>query len=126
MDRWRPVPAIPMGASAAVTRDRFVTQTGDQAVARTGTLGQRTLGVAQLDVSTDEAAAGKTVGVQVLGIAQVECAAAIARGDRVGSTADGRAQTAISTHVPAGICVKATTAAGQKASVLLTSGLPAI
>lgn len=126
MDRKTGVLEIPMQASAAVTRDRFVTQTGNQTVAQTGTAGQRTLGVAQLSISTTEATAGKSCAVQVLGVALVEAGAAVARGDRVTTDATARAITAGAAQVPAGVALKAATAAGQKIGVLLTPGLPAV
>jgi Uncharacterized conserved protein (DUF2190) len=126
MDRWRPVPNVPMQASAAVTRDRFVTQTGDQTCARTGVAGQRALGVAQLSIDAAEAALGKAVGVQVLGIAMVEASAAIARNDRVSSTNDGRAKVAVATEVPLGFALTAAAGAGELIAVFLTPGMPVV
>lgn len=125
MDRKTGVLEIPMQASAAVTRDRFVTQTGNQTVAQTGVAGQRAIGVAQLDISATEATNGKSCAVQVLGVALVAAGAAVARGDRVTTDATGRAITVGATQIPLGIAMKAAGAAGDKIGVLLTPGLPA-
>lgn len=115
----------PFQASGACTRDRFVTQTGEQTVVRTGTAGQRAAGVAQADVSADEATKGKSIAVQVLGYALVEAGAAVALGDRVMSDNVGRAVPVTATNVPLGIAANVAGAAGTKIGVLLTPGLPA-
>lgn len=110
---------LPYQASAAVTKNRWVKLSGNQTVAPAAAVTDICLGIATVDVSTPEAASGKTLSVKVLGVAWVEAAAAITQGVKVGPSINGRAQTAVTTQVVHGIALKAAAAAGDLIPVLL-------
>ena len=115
------------GASAAIVKNRFVKLTGAQTVGPISVSTQRALGVANVDISAGEAAAGKTTAVHVLGIAFVEAGAAVAIEARVMPDTLGRAITAATaTNIPCGVALKAAAAAGDLIPVLLTPGQPAL
>jgi hypothetical protein len=98
---------------------RFVKLSGDQTVAACSAVTDVALGVAKVDVSAAEFAAGKGTAVQILGVAWMEAAAAITRGAFVGPSANGRAQTAVATQYGMGVALKAATNAGDWIPVLL-------
>lgn len=110
---------LPYQASGAVTKLRFVKVTGDQTIGPAAAVTDKCLGVVQVDVSAAEATQGKSVAVMVYGVSWVEAAAAITRGDNVGPSANGRAQTAVATQFPLGVALKAAAAAGDLIPVLL-------
>lgn len=117
----------PYGASAAIVKNRFVKLSGNQTVAQAAASTDRSIGVANVDISAAEATAGKTTAVHVLGAPFVEAAAAISQGARVMSDAAGKATTATGAgNVPLGIALKAAAANGDLIPVLLTPGLPVI
>lgn len=109
-------------ASAAIVKNRFVKITGNQTVAPIAAVTDKALGVASVDISTAEAALGKTCHVDCLGIVWVEAAAAITQLDFVAPSANGRAQTAVTTQFVAGTALKAAAAAGDLIPVLLHRG----
>jgi len=116
-----------MQASAALTKFRFVKQTGAQTVAPVAASTERPLGVVQVDVSVAEAALGKSVAVSTEGIMWVEAGAAIALGARVMSDATGRAITAATAgNQPVGVARGAVGAAGELCPVELMPGAPVI
>jgi hypothetical protein len=106
-------------ASAALTKMRFVKLSGNQTVAPVAAVTDQALGVIDTDVSAAEATAGKGVAVQVLGVAWVEAAAAITQGAFVAPSANGRAQTAVSTQFGMGVALKAAANAGDLIPVLI-------
>jgi hypothetical protein len=110
---------LPYKCSAAIAKLRFVLLSGDQTVGPCTAITDRVLGVSKVAVSTAEAAAGKATAVQVVGVAWVEAAAGITRGDLVGPSTDGRAQTLASTQFPCGVALKAAANAGDWIPVLL-------
>lgn len=110
---------LPYQASAAVVKNRFVKLSGNQTVAPIAAVTDKALGVVQVDISTTEAAQGKTGAVMVLGVSWVEAAAAITINDSVSPSANGRAQTTVATQFPAGRALKAAAAAGDLIPVLL-------
>lgn len=110
---------LPYQASAALVKNRFVKLSADQTVAPCAAITDKTIGVNPVDVSASEATAGKAVAVHVLGVAWVEAAAAISRGDSIGPSVNGRAQTAVTTQFPCGVALKAAAAAGDLIPVLL-------
>ncbi len=122
-----PHSVIPMQASAALTKRRFVRQTGAQTVAPVSASTQRSLGVVDQDVSAAEVTAGKQVPVFTLGQVWVEAGAAIALDARVMADASGRAITAATaTNIPTGVCRGAVAGAGEWALIELTPGMPAL
>jgi hypothetical protein len=110
---------LPYQATTAITKLRFVKLSGDQTVAAVAAVTDQAIGVAKVDISAAEFAAGKGTAVQVLGVAWVEAAAAITRGNFVAPSANGRAQTAVSTQFGMGIALKAAANAGDWIPVLL-------
>jgi hypothetical protein len=110
---------LPYQATTAITKLRFVKISGDQTVAAVAAITDRALGVAKVDISAAEFAAGKGTAVQVLGVAWVEAAAAISLDALVAPSANGRAQTAVSTQFVAGRALKAAANAGDWIPVLL-------
>lgn len=106
-------------ASGAVSRMRFVVITGDQTVVRASSAGGAVLGVADVDISTDEATAGKGCAVMVHGVAFVESGAAVARNDLVSTDNVGRAVTSAAGDIVVGRALKAASAAGEWIPVLL-------
>jgi Uncharacterized conserved protein (DUF2190) len=109
----------PYQASAALVRNRFVKISGNQTVAPVAAVTDAAIGVNSVDVSTTEATSGKTVDVHILGVAFVEAAAAITIGAFVAPSANGQAQTAVSTQFGMGVALKAATNAGDIIPVLL-------
>ena len=77
----------------------------------------RPIGVLQNDPSVNQ-----TAVVHEEGITKWVAAAAIAQGAAVGTSTDGRCQTAVSTQPVAGIAREAAAAAGDIIAVLLTPG----
>jgi len=111
---------VPMQASAALTKFRFVKQTGTQTVAPNAAINTQSMGVVQQDVSAGEAALGKTVPVYTEGIMWVEAGAAISLGARVMSDSSGRAVTlATAGSFPTGLARKAAGGAGELVPVEL-------
>lgn len=110
---------LPYQCSAAVTKMRFVKLSGNQTVAPVAAITDKALGVISVDVSTPEAASGKGVAVVAEGVAWVEAAAAITQDAFVAPSANGRAQTAVSTQFVAGRALKAAANAGDLIPVLL-------
>ena len=115
---------LPYNCDTAVVKNRFVKLTGDQSVSAIAAVTDIALGVARVDVSAAEilAPSAKGTDVQVLGVAWVEAAAAITRGNFVGPSINGRAQTCVATQFPAGIALKAAANAGDWILVLLLPG----
>lgn len=128
----------PYQASAAVTRKRFVTLTGDQTVARVAAVGGKTLGVAHVSITDNTGVAdtngrneitdGKGTAVHIHGIIFVESGAAVTRDADVMSDATGRvidfvAGASGATRWVAGRALKGAAAAGEWVPVLLTPGV---
>lgn len=114
-----------MQAGGALTKRRFVRQSGGQTVVQTSASTQRSLGVVDTDVSADEATRGKQVPVFTQGLVWVEAGAAIALDARVMADASGRAITAATaTNIPTGVCRGAVGGAGEWALIELTPGQP--
>ena len=63
--------------------------------------------------------AGQTAEVMVYGVSKVDSDAALAVGDILAGQTDGQAEVADSGDFPIGVCVLASGAAGELASVLL-------
>lgn len=115
----------PYQAGAALIKNRFVKITGNQTVIAAAASTDRCIGVGLSDISTTEAASGKTATVAVLGVAWVEAGAAVTINTRVMADTVGRAITAVTaTNVPTGQALKAAAAAGDLIPVLLTPGMP--
>lgn len=111
---------LPYAASGAITVNRFVKITGDQTVGAVTGITDKVIGVAETSVTADEATNGKTLAVQAApSIAWVEAAAAITRDDFVAPSANGRAQTAVSTQFVCGRAMKAAANAGDLIPVQL-------
>lgn len=110
---------LPYQATTAITKLRFVKLSGDQAVAAVTAVTDQAIGVAKVDISASEFAAGKATAVQVLGVAWVEAAAAITRFDFVAPSTNGRAQTCVATQFAMGKALKAAANAGDWIPVLL-------
>lgn len=107
--QFRPLLALPLTASGAVTAARFVDSTG----AMIDTAGNAAMGVARSDAGDGEAFTCDTMGTAI-----VESGAAIAKGASLKSGADGRALT-YDTGTKVGIALQAATAAGQMIETLL-------
>jgi hypothetical protein len=106
-------------ASAALTKMRFVKLSANQTVAPVAAITDKALGVIDTDVSAAEFPLGKSVAVACEGVAWVEAAAAITADAFVAPSANGRAQTAVTTQFVAGRALKAAAAAGDLIPVLL-------
>lgn len=114
-------------ASGAIRIFRCVKLSGDQTVAEVAASTDRTLGVIQGPVASDEVAKGKGYGVTVLGVSFVTAGAAITRGATVMPDSQGRAVTAATAgNIPFGIALKAAANAGDYIPVLLIPGMAAI
>lgn len=110
---------LPYLANAALTANRFVKLAGDEKVDPIAAITDWALGVGTVNVSATEATDGKGTRVICEGVAWVEAAAAITRGALVAPSANGRAQTAVSTQFVRGRALKAAAAAGDLIPVLL-------
>ena len=110
---------LPYQATTAIVKMRFVKLSGDQTVAAVAAVTDIALGVAKVDISASEFAAGKGTAVQILGVAWMEAAAAITRGAFVAPSTNGRAQTAVATQYGMGVALKAAANAGDWIPVLL-------
>ena len=110
---------LPYQASGAVTKNRFVKLAANQQIQAVAAVTDQALGVQSVDISATEATSGKTGHVTVLGVAWVEAAAAITQGAFVAPSANGRAQTAVSTQFAMGIALKAAGAGGDLIPVLI-------
>lgn len=116
---------LPFQATTAIVKNRFVKHSGSQTVAAITASTDRATGVAKVDISAAEFAAGKGTTVQVLGVAWVEAGAAVSLGARVMPDTSGRAITAATaTNVPCGVAYSAAANAGDLMLVLLTPGMP--
>lgn len=111
---------LPYSASAALTKHRAVKLSGAQTVAPAAATTDVCIGVVDVDVSAAEVTAGKTFKVQALGVAWMEAAAAITQGAAVAPSANGRAQTAVTTQFAIGRALKTVSNAGELVPVLLT------
>ena len=112
-------------ATTAITKMRFVKHSAEQTVAAITASTDRAVGVAGVDVSAAEFAAGKELKVQVLGVAWVEAGAAVTLGARVMPDTSGRAiAAATATNIPCGVAYSAAANAGDLMLVLLTPGMP--
>lgn len=100
---------ISIEASAAITKNRFITVAGGVPAA-----GANVLGVACADAADDE-----QVPVQVLGVAVVEAGGAIAKGVAVSTAATGKADTQGGAEKTVGRSLDAAAADGDLIRVFL-------
>lgn len=111
-------------ASAAVTKKRFVkldsAATDGETVKQCDTAGEAAFGVSEFDVSTAEIAKGKGVTCHTEGRAILEASEAIAVGQAVATTNDGRAKVATSGNYILGVCDEPASGAGNECSVMLS------
>lgn len=110
--------AKPGGALSQFTFVKFT----DQETVNTAGAGQRAIGVAQEEISADDATRGRVADIRVLGISYVVAGGAITAGALVTSNASGRAVTAAVGNIPAGVALQAAAADGDPIAVLLTPG----
>lgn len=108
-------------AETALTKFRAVKPgTVAEAVQAVSAEGDEVLGVAQYTVTTAELARGKGASVAMMGVTEMETSEAIAVGDTVAISADGRAAAVNSGARNIGVCVgNAADGAGDRISVLL-------
>lgn len=114
-------------AGEALTKKRFVkldpAASDGEAVVMCDTAGERAYGVSKFSVSTAEIAKGKGASVEVEGRSIVEASEAIAVGDPIATTNDGRAAVADTAGWwVIGVCDEPAAGAGDECSVLLTPG----
>jgi hypothetical protein len=109
-----------MNAGAAITKFRAVKLTAEEVVGPVSGLGDMVIGVAQFGVTAGEILKGKGCSFRCMGVTEMEADGVIAVGAPVGIAADGRASATIAAGTRrVGVCVKASTGAGSRASVLL-------
>lgn len=112
---------LPFAAEAALTKFRFVKGgSTDKGVTPVTGITDLAVGVNTFDITTQQATDGAVAGIAVLGTAVVEAAAAISAYAEVAPSANGRAQTAVTTQRVAGIALQAAGGAGEWITVLLT------
>lgn len=115
-------PELSLVASADLSASQFrwvKAHTVANQVAAIGLVTEAPLGV----LTNEPDASGKAASIQVQGIAKVEAAAAITIGDRIGPSANGRAEAKTegtdTTEYVAGIALETAGAAGEIISVRL-------
>lgn len=107
-------------AAAAITKFRAVKYSAEETVTPVTAATDPVAGIAQVGVSAAELANGKGVAVRVMGASEMEASEAIAVGQLVSITTDGRAQVAAATERVIGQCVEASAQAGDRIRVQLT------
>jgi hypothetical protein len=107
-------------AAAAITKYRAVKFSAEETVTPVTGSADVVAGIAQVSVSAAELAKGKGVNVRRMGASEMEASAAIAVGQLVACTTDGRAQVAIATNRVIGVCDEASSAAGERIRVTLS------
>ena len=101
-------------AATAFSKGRAVKLTANaEEVTPATAVTDKIIGIAVFDVSSAEQAKGKGVTAVVLGEAVMEASAAIALGDLIAPSANGRAQVAVSTNRVIGIAMEAASGAGK-------------
>lgn len=109
-------------AAAAITKFRAVKFTAEEVVGPVTAIGDMVAGVEQFGVTAAEILKGKGASIARMGSTEMETSEAIAVGDEVAITADGRAQKATTAGVGTriiGICDEPSGAAGERAKVQL-------
>jgi len=109
-----------MNAAGAISKYRAVKLTAEETVGPVTALGDMAIGVAQFGVTAGEILKGKGCSFRCMGVTEMEADGVIAVGARVALAADGRASAtvAVGTRI-IGVCVKASSGAGKRCSVLL-------
>lgn len=109
-------------AEAAITKFRAVKAgTAAESVVPVAAANDEVLGVAMFDVTAAEILQGKGASVAMMGIIEMEASVALAVGDDVGISANGRAAAAGVGVRTIGVCVgNPAGAAGERISVLLS------
>ncbi len=119
VDRYEPIPGLSAEQDLSGAQFRAVEMSGDFQVDTCDNAGDICIGVLQ----DKPAAAGRAAEVAGIGLAKWESSAAIAVGDRVGTSANGRAvaKTANNDWF-LGLAVTAAAGAGERITVWLTGG----
>ena len=107
-------------AAAQILKYRAVKFSAAQTVTPITGATDKVAGVEQFGALTAEIAKGKGASIRMAGITEMEASEAIAVGDLVAITTDGRARIAIATSRQIGLCVgHPSGVAGDRVSVLL-------
>jgi hypothetical protein len=110
-------------AAVALTKGRAVKFSAVETVTPVTAASDLVVGIAQFSVSAGEINLGKGAIVRRMGASVMEASEAIAVGDEVAISANGRAQVANATERVIGICDEAAGGAGEY--VRVTLNLPA-
>ena len=107
-------------AGGAITKFRAVKFSAEETVVQVTAVGDNVIGIEQFGVTVAETGRGKGASVRRMGASEMEASAAIAPGDLVGITADGRAvaNPGAGTRV-IGVCDEGAAAAGERIRVTL-------
>lgn len=107
-------------AAAALTKYRAVKFSAAETVTPITGATDKVAGVEQFGVTSGEILKGKGASIRVMGRTEMEASEAIAVGDLVAITTDGRARIAVATSRQIGQCVgEASSGAGDRITVQL-------
>ena len=116
-------------AAGAITQFRFVELVSGQErqVQQASALNNLVVGVCQETITADDATKGRVANIAMMGVTLVEAGAAITKGAKVRTDAQGRAvalaNTAGTVDQVAGIALDDASAAGDWIAILLTPGV---